>query len=171
MGSVRPLKSIEGIGDAQAEKLRAAGIRGFSSLLARASTARARRKLAVETGISDELILDWYNRADSQRIKGIGTEMADLLRAAAVDGVKDLAQCDADDLHKQLMEVNARTRLVRRAPTVGQVRCWVAEARQLALDPPVSHLTRITGMVRSPSQVNVSGNKYLYLFDNPPEKD
>src|SRR5687768_2038498 len=103
---VRQLESIEGVNTTQAQKLRAAGVRGFSSLLARASNTRDRRKLAEETGISDKLILEWYNRADLQRINGVGSEMADLLEAAGVDSIKELAQRRPDNLHAQLLDTN-----------------------------------------------------------------
>jgi predicted flap endonuclease-1-like 5' DNA nuclease len=126
---IRQLESIEGIGQIQANKLRAAGIRGFSSLLARASTTRDRRKLAEETGISDKLILDWYNRADLQRIKGVATQMADLLEVAGVDSIKELAQRNPANLHEQLLATNAKKKLVRRPPSASQVQAWVTEAK------------------------------------------
>jgi predicted flap endonuclease-1-like 5' DNA nuclease len=126
---VRQLESIEGINEVQANKLRAAGIRGFSSLLARAATTRDRRKLAEETGISDKRILEWYNRADLQRIKGVGSEMADLLEAAGVDSIKELAQRRPDNLHAALLETNGRKKLVRRPPNAAQVQAWITEAK------------------------------------------
>ena len=69
--------------------------------------------------------------ADLFRIKGVGEEYADLLEAAGVDTVPELAQRNAENLHKKLAEVNEAKNLVRRVPTQGEVSEWVGQAKQL----------------------------------------
>ena len=73
---------IEGIGEAFRDKLTAAGIATTDALLERGATPKGRETLAADTGISPKLILTWINHADLYRIKGIGSEYADLLEAA-----------------------------------------------------------------------------------------
>ena len=53
---------------------------------------RGRKEIAEATGISDKLILRWVNMADLYRIKGVGQEYAELLGAAGVDTVPELAK-------------------------------------------------------------------------------
>lgn len=125
------LISIEGIGPAYAEKLKAAGIRGISSLLRTGATPKGRKALAESTGLSDALILDWVNRADLFRVKGVGEEYSDLLEKAGVDTVAELAQRKAANLFEKLKVVNAEKKLVRQMPSLKAVTMWIEEAKTL----------------------------------------
>jgi predicted flap endonuclease-1-like 5' DNA nuclease len=125
------LETIEGIGMVYAEKLRAAGIGTVEALLRAGATPEGRRELAEKTGIGDEYIMDWVNRADLMRVRGVGEEYSDLLEKAGVDTVIELAQRNPDNLYKKLLEVNAEKRLVRRLPNRGMVARWVEEAKVL----------------------------------------
>jgi predicted flap endonuclease-1-like 5' DNA nuclease len=120
---------IEGIGEVYAQRFKAAGVNTTEALLERGSTPQGRKALAEETGISGKLILEWVNHADLFRVKGIGEEYSDLLEAAGVDTVPELAQRNAENLHVKLQEVNAEKKLVRRLPTAGQVENWIAQAK------------------------------------------
>jgi len=125
------LQVIEGIGPAYAEKLHAAGIRSVDALLRAGTTPAGRKDLAEKTGISHEHILDWINRADLMRVRGVGEEYSDLLERAGVDTVRELAQRNADNLYEKMLEVNAEKRLVRRPPTRDMVARWVEQAKTL----------------------------------------
>jgi len=125
------LEIIEGIGPVYAEKLRAAGIRTVEALLRAGATSEGRKALMERTGIGDEYILDWVNRADLMRVRGVGEEYSDLLEKAGVDTVVELAQRNPVNLHEKLLEVNAEKRLVRRPPNQGMVARWVEHAKVL----------------------------------------
>jgi predicted flap endonuclease-1-like 5' DNA nuclease len=125
------LETIEGIGLVYAEKLRAAGIGTVEALLRAGARPEGRQELAERTGIGDEYILDWVNRADLMRVRGVGEEYSDLLEKAGVDTVIELAQRNPDHLHQKLLEVNMEKRLVRRPPTWGMVTRWVEQAKVL----------------------------------------
>jgi predicted flap endonuclease-1-like 5' DNA nuclease len=125
------LEMIEGIGPVYAEKLRAAGISTVEALLRAGATPEGRKELAERTRIGDEYILDWVNRADLMRVRGVGEEYSDLLEKAGVDTVIELAQRNADNLYKKLLQVNAEKRLVRRLPNRGMVTRWVEHAKVL----------------------------------------
>ena len=126
------LEIIEGIGPVYAEKLRAAGIGSVSALLRAGATPEGRRDLEEKSGIGHEYILDWVNRADLMRIRGIGEEYSDLLEWAGVDTVPELAQRNSDNLIKKILEVNEEKRLVRRPPTRDMVARWIEQAKTLA---------------------------------------
>ncbi|HNT53480.1 MAG TPA: DUF4332 domain-containing protein [Anaerolineaceae bacterium] len=125
------LIDIEGIGEAYAVKLKAIGIATIEALLEKGSTPKGRKELAEKTGISDTLILKWVNRADLFRVKGIGSEYGDLLEAAGVDTVPELAQRKAENLLPKMTEVNTAKKLVRRMPTLKMVAAWIESAKQL----------------------------------------
>ena len=125
------LIAIEGIGQVYADKLGAAGLATTEALLKQGASPKGREALAEKTGISGHLILEWVNRADLFRIKGVAEEYSDLLEAAGVDTVPELAQRNAENLYAKLAEVNAAKKLVRRLPTQAQVADWIAQAKEL----------------------------------------
>lgn len=125
------IQDIEGIGPAYAEKLGAAGVNTLADLLEKGASRNGREMLVQATGLSDTLILKWVNRADLDRVKGVGSEYADLLEAAGVDSVPELAQRNAANLAAKMAEVNAEKNLVRRVPSEGEVEDWIAYAKTL----------------------------------------
>ena len=122
---------IEGVGEAFAKKLTTAGIATVEKLLSKGATPQGRKEIEEATGISHSLILQWVNHADLYRIKGVGSEYSDLLEAAGVDTVPELAQRAAENLHKKLMEINDQKKIVRQLPTATQVASWVDQAKKL----------------------------------------
>ena len=122
---------IEGIGDVYAEKLHEAGISSTEALLEAGATPQGREALVQKTGIGHGLILKWINRADLFRVKGIGEQYSDLLAAAGVETVLELAQRRPDHLHQKLVETNEAKHLVRAVPTADHVADWVEQAREL----------------------------------------
>jgi predicted flap endonuclease-1-like 5' DNA nuclease len=122
---------IEGVEPAQAAALQAAGISTTQALLKKAGNPQGRESLAGMLHVSPTRVLDWVNRADLMRIRGVGAQYADLLEAAGVDSVKELAQRRPDNLYLKLTEVNERKRLVRRPPSEHELRVWIATAQRL----------------------------------------
>ncbi|NCA99029.1 MAG: DUF4332 domain-containing protein [Clostridia bacterium] len=125
------LTEIEGIGESYAATLVANGISSIENLLDTCKSRKGRDGLTEKTGISGKLILKWTNRADLARVKGIGGEYADLLEAAGVDTVPELATRKPANLVTKLHEVNEEKKLVRKLPTESQVEGWVAQAKEL----------------------------------------
>ena len=125
------LSAIEGIGESYSNKLAGAGIASIESLLENCAGKPARMDLAERSGISEKRILEWVNRADLARVKGVSTQYADLLESAGVDSVPELAQRNAENLHKKMAEVNEQNHLVRKVPALTQVESWVAQAKEL----------------------------------------
>lgn len=125
------IEEIEGIGPVMGDQLRATGIANTDQLLAGCATKAQRDALAEKTGISPKLILRFANMADLFRIHGVGQEFADLLEAAGVDTVPELAQRNAENLAEKMASVNEEKKLTRRTPTLAEVTKWVAEAKTL----------------------------------------
>lgn len=125
------LLDIEGIGPVFAEKLGKAGVGSIEALLEQAGAAKGRKALAEKSGIAEEKLLEWVNRADLMRIKGVGSEYSDLLEAAGVDSCAELANRKAENLVQKMTEVNTAKKLVRKLPTLAQVEDWVAQAKKL----------------------------------------
>ena len=122
---------IEGIGEVYSAKLSEVGITTVEGLLETGATRKGREELATKSGISGTLILTWVNHADLFRIKGVQKQYAELLEAAGVDSVPELAQRDPANLTKKMAETNEAKNLVRLVPSESQVTSWVAEAKTL----------------------------------------
>ncbi len=125
------LSDIEGIGPSYQAKLKEVGIGSIEKLLEDANTKAERKALAEKTGISQKLILNWVNRADLARVKGISTQYADLLEVAGVNTVPQLGTRNAANLHAKMTEVNEAKNLVRKVPALTLVEGWIAQAKEL----------------------------------------
>jgi small subunit ribosomal protein S1 len=122
---------IEGIGEVYAARLAEAGIETTNDLLQQCMSAKGREELTEKTGISHKLILEWVNHADMMRVRGIGPQWADLLEAAGVDTVPELARRNPDNLYQALVEVNEEKNLVRQLPSLDQLKEWIEQAKDL----------------------------------------
>ncbi|MGI9538646.1 MAG: DUF4332 domain-containing protein [Miltoncostaeaceae bacterium] len=127
----KKIDAIEGIGPVFAEKLKAAGIKDTDSLLELCCHAKGRKQAAEKSGVDAGRILKWVNMADLFRITGVGPEYAELLEAAGVDTVKELATRNAANLAAKMTEVNEEKKLTRRVPDAAAIEQWVAEAKEL----------------------------------------
>lgn len=125
------LSNIEGIGETYEVKLEAAGVKSVEALLETCATKAGRTELAEKADVSEKLILKWANHADLSRVKGIGGEYAELLEAAGVDTVPELARRNAANLYEKMQTVNDSKALVRKLPTEAQVADWISQASAL----------------------------------------
>jgi uncharacterized membrane protein HdeD (DUF308 family) len=125
------LEYIEGIGPVYAGKLAEIGVQTPLDLLRQGSTPTGRTEISTKSEISSSLILEWINQIDLYRVKGVGSEYADLLEASGVDTVIELAQRNPQNLIQKLVEVNEDKQLVRRLPSQSQVDEWIAQAKNL----------------------------------------
>ncbi len=122
---------IEGIGPAYAEKLRGAGVASIEALLEQGATSEGRAALVEQTGIDAVRVLRWVNHADLLRVDGVSPDSAELLEAAGVDSVPELAQRNVDNLVTALTETNEARNLVRQVPSAAEVTDWIEQAKAL----------------------------------------
>jgi predicted flap endonuclease-1-like 5' DNA nuclease len=125
------LTSIQGIAEATEAKLNAAGINNVSDLLEEGATPKGREEIAARSGLPAAQILKFVNYADLFRIKGIAGQTAELLQAAGVNTVAELAQRNASNLQVKMQEVNDAKKLTGKVPTEKQVGAWIDAAKTL----------------------------------------
>jgi nucleotidyltransferase/DNA polymerase involved in DNA repair len=123
------IEDIEGIGPAYAEKLAAADIKTTGGLLGQCCSRGGRKQMAEKTGVSEKLLLKWSNMADMMRISGIGPQYAEMLEAAGVDTVKELATRRGDNLTTKMKEVNEAKNLANATPAESVVTAWIDAAK------------------------------------------
>lgn len=117
------------------QKLEAEGIHSTDDLLRATKTPHDRSALAKKLGVEGSELTEWINRADLMRLKGVGTEMANLLEDCGVDSLKELQHRKADNLHTKLKETNDARKITHHAPTLAQVEEWIHEASTFTAQP------------------------------------
>ncbi len=125
------IRNFASMNHAVVDSLWKMGLRTSDDILERTSTADARQKLAVQTEIDADLLLDLARRADLARIKGIGNLYAVLLKHAGINSIQDLASQDVEELYKRVIKLNETSKLARRIPKPANVEQWVEGARKL----------------------------------------
>lgn len=132
----KKIQQVEGIGPKYAEILRSGGINTTDELLKAGATRAGRQQIASRVG-NEALILKWVNMCDLFRISGVAGQYAELLNAADVDTVNELAHRNPENLRENLVRANAQRRLVRQTPSLRLVTGWVEQAKNL--HPVITH--------------------------------
>jgi predicted flap endonuclease-1-like 5' DNA nuclease len=122
---------VEGIGPAYAAKLKAVGANTTDDLLAKGGTKSGRKELADATGIDEGKILTWVNHSDLHRVDGIAGQTSELMEAAGVDTVKELATRNAANLEAKMQEINTAKNLSGRVPSAGLLQKMIDQAKTL----------------------------------------
>ncbi len=125
------ISTIEGIGPAFQEKLEGAGIATVEALLEAGASDSARAALAEATGIPQKRIDTWVGMADLFRVKGIGSQFAELLVRSGIGSVSELAGADATALRATLEVSNEEKNMVNKIPSVDTLSNFIAEAASL----------------------------------------
>jgi predicted flap endonuclease-1-like 5' DNA nuclease len=128
-----PVSNIPNMEPDAVDRLKSNGIRTTARLLDAAKNPKGRKFLAGKTGIDEKRILNWANAADRMRIKGIGAEYSELLRAAGVDTVKELKYRNPAKLAEAMAAANAKNKHARVLPSPRAVERWVEQAKRIQL--------------------------------------
>ena len=125
------ISDIEGIGPAIGAKLSEAGVESVEDLLTQCCDKDGRKWVSERSGVSESQLLKFANMADLYRVKGVGSEYAELLEAAGVDTIKELRHRVPENLQAKMAEVNEQKKLVRQTPSLSRVEDWVKQAKDL----------------------------------------
>jgi predicted flap endonuclease-1-like 5' DNA nuclease len=129
-----PITDIRGIGPDVAAMLKSDGIRTTVGLLRFAKTPKQRLKIAERIGTNRQSVLDWATAADRMRVKGVGWEYSELLRAVGVRTANELGFRNPQRLAQAMADANSKRKLVRVLPSVRTVMRWIEAAKKL---PPI----------------------------------
>lgn len=131
------VKDLKDLSDSFAAKLKEIGVGTTEDLLEKAGSASGRKQLAEEIGAVPQQLLTWVNEADLMRIPGVAEGFSQLLEAAGVDTVKELATRNAENLTAKIAEVNEQLKLTGRVPNQETVAGWIEQAKTMV--PKVTH--------------------------------
>ncbi len=125
------ISELGGLGPGFAIKMRKAGIRTTEKLLETAKSLKGRQMLAEKTEIDQKQLLCVANLIDRMRIKGVGPEYAELLKAAGVNTVRELRYRNPARLADAMAKANEERKLVRVLPSQHTVERWIDHAKKL----------------------------------------
>ena len=131
MANKTSVDKIRGISVELAAKLKEQKILDSEKLLSAGCSPNDRKALAKLIGTTPKELLELLNRADLDRVAGIGVAYANLLEEAGVDSVKELAKRVPAHLYAKILEINTLKKITTHPPTAQQVEAWVAEAKSL----------------------------------------
>ena len=125
-----PIREIPGIRSETAEFLKKEGIRTTNAFLRATKTPKQRVRMAERAGIDIKLVLEMATACDRMRIRGVGSEYAQLLGVAGVKTVSDLKLRNPQNLVNSLEQAN-NGRLVHVLPKEKMVGRWIENAKKL----------------------------------------
>lgn len=125
------LRDFMGVNLGAVFKLGAMGIVTVEQMLAVGKTPQDRQKLAEETGISPEIILELVKLSDLTRLAGVKSVRARLYYDAGLDTPHKFATWEPDALRAMLVEFVACSGFKGIAPLPKELRSTVAAAKAL----------------------------------------
>jgi len=121
---------IKGVSAELASTLKSHDIKDSDDLLAAGRTPSGRKELSAKLGITTKELMEFVNRADLARNKGVGAVLADMLENAGVDTVKELSTRKPENLHAKIVSVTTDAPAIS-IPSAEKVTDWVAQAKEL----------------------------------------
>lgn len=125
------IKQIDCIGEKYGELLSRCGISTLRKLREKGATQSGRQAISQITGIDEALVQAWVVRADLSRVKGVGSQYADLLSWSGVQSIAALAASNATVLYAQMALTNRSKMLVKQFPAYHTVMEWINNAKVL----------------------------------------
>jgi hypothetical protein len=125
------LREFRGVSLEEIAKLEAIGIVTVEHMLVAGKTAEARQRLAAQTGISVQTILELVKLSDLSRLGAVKSVRARLYYDAGLDTPDKFTQWEPEALLQMLVEFVKRTGFDGIAPLPKELRSTIAKARQL----------------------------------------
>lgn len=122
--AMKTLEYLRGISAEDCQRLRARGIWHTNQLLHVTTLAIDRERLSAHTGISPDRLLEFGRQCAMLEISGM-EQYLPILRRLAITSLKTLKRCDAEALHRQVVESVG----LMGAPSLPMVQYWISQAR------------------------------------------
>jgi hypothetical protein len=119
------LRDFPGVAPDAVTKLEQIGIRNTKQLFPRVLTPQDRQRLALETQVEDDVILELTKLTDVARLKWVGPKFARLLVESDYDTVESIANSDYESLYQDLMQINESTGIYKGSLGIDDLKDWV----------------------------------------------
>jgi len=125
------IEMIEGIGPVFSNKFKSLNIDTTFELLENTKTLIQRREISKKLDISEKLILKFAIIAELSKIDKVGEEYSELLERSGITNTTELSLSNSEILMSKLQEVNTEKELVRKMPTLIQIKEWIEDANKI----------------------------------------
>jgi predicted flap endonuclease-1-like 5' DNA nuclease len=125
------IHKLPGVEPTLEAKLKQLGVRDSDDLLRICKSAATINQLAASVELDPKELTRLVHCAELVRIRGIGDAYTQLLEAAGVKTISDLATRHPQDLRDQFNRINGERKLVGRVPALAMVNGWVLKAQRL----------------------------------------
>lgn len=125
------LKDFRGVRAEIAEKLASAGIKTAKQMLAAGKTKTERQKLAEETGVQVEYILELVKLSNLARIPGVKQVRARLYYDSGLETLEKIAEWDPQEMREMLKKFIEKSNFDGMAPLPKEAAMTVTLARHL----------------------------------------
>lgn len=130
--------SIRGVSKSSATKLTALGFNTSLDLLKNANTPQKLKKIAEETGLSEEKLLSWVRQADLLRVPGVSVDDAEVLEKVGIANTQMLGEADPASLKDFITEYRKKNpKPSYELPTLAELISWTETARTIS--PTISN--------------------------------
>ncbi|MFN2134617.1 MAG: DUF4332 domain-containing protein [Candidatus Promineifilaceae bacterium] len=129
--AVAGLIAVSALKAEMAARLYEWGVLNAALFLAHGATPEGRADMAEVAGVDEQVILDAVKKVDLMRIMGVGPVYANLLFAASIESVPDLAQRDAVSVQRMMAAANKQDKIAETTPSVEMVAGWIEQAKTL----------------------------------------
>ena len=128
------IADFSGISKDTAARLEKMGIKNTEKLFEKVLNKSARFKLAHETGINEEDILELTCLTDLSRIKWVGVTFARMLYDLGIHSVEKAAKADPVELHSRINQLIKEKNIYKGQIGLNDIRIFVNAAKDLPLD-------------------------------------
>ena len=125
------LGGFRGVDPDHIARLSASGISNVEQMLEAGKTPEARRRLAEETGVPLDAVLELVKLSDLSRVEGLKGIRARLYHDAGADTLEKIARYEPEELRVMLADFVKRAKFRGIAPLPKEVRYTVARAKAL----------------------------------------
>lgn len=88
-------------------------------------------KMTAMVGAPLEALTDIEGLSDLSGLRGIGPKYKELLNAAGFNSIYKLAECDAEDLIRRVVETNKKAMIVKQSPPRSRIISWQYNAKNI----------------------------------------
>jgi hypothetical protein len=125
------LQDFQDVNQDHISRLKEAGIANTEEMIEAGKTPKARQRLAEQTGVPLDFILEMVKLSDLSRLDGVKGIRARLYYDAGVDTLEKLARWEAEELRLMLVDFVRRTGFKGIAPLPKEVQGTIARAKKL----------------------------------------
>lgn len=128
------VQTMEGIGPSTGDLFRGYGVATVGDYLRKLHSPHQREQASKDLNILRKPLDNWASMADFLRVDGVDHQFAELLQAAGLATIKELANSDAAHLANHMDEVNqsGKQLIAPTSPSSDQIENWIGQARGMA---------------------------------------